>query len=254
MTSLLKEARAVFFYEAQPKEFIACPVCQQENTSDPHRDRWGFRIGGSSCTQCGLWYLNPRMTAQAYTRFYANGTYRALVRLVPHRSLEQQQTLRRLYGELIAGMLRRQGWASLRRVLDVGGANGAVMSGIRQHLPLSPKAVTIIDPSLMSLRQAQKQGYQTIQGMAEALPVRGMFDGIICVATLDHLLNPLAMFQQCRQLGMGWLWIDFVQAQRKIDHPLFWTERSFRVACEKTGWQIQHTEKPIDKVHGFLCI
>jgi hypothetical protein len=35
-----------------------------------HRDRYGYPARAHACRPCGLVFLNPRMTAEAYGRFY----------------------------------------------------------------------------------------------------------------------------------------------------------------------------------------
>src|SRR5687767_14679381 len=60
-----------------------------------HRDRYGFPVTASACDRCGLVFLDPVMTAAAYSRFYA-GTYRPLVsayhgRLIDAHTIQGEQ-------------------------------------------------------------------------------------------------------------------------------------------------------------------
>ncbi len=60
-----------------------------------HRDRYGYPAQASACSRCGLVFLNPRMTAAAYGRFY-DGVYRPLVsafhgRLIDARTIQAEQ-------------------------------------------------------------------------------------------------------------------------------------------------------------------
>ena len=66
-------------YAAQPREALtACNLCgSPQLVTITHRDRYGFPATASACARCGLEFLNPRMTADAYARFY-DGVYRPL--------------------------------------------------------------------------------------------------------------------------------------------------------------------------------
>ena len=67
-------------YAAQPKQAQdACNLCgRSEFVILAHRDRYGYPAEAHACRHCGLVFLNPRMTAEAYGRFY-DGIYRPLV-------------------------------------------------------------------------------------------------------------------------------------------------------------------------------
>src|SRR6266571_6801964 len=84
-------------YAAQPKQAQqACNLCgTSEFVILTHRDRYGYSAEAHACRHCGLVFLNPRMTAQAYGRFY-NGIYRPLVsafhgRLIDARTIQDEQ-------------------------------------------------------------------------------------------------------------------------------------------------------------------
>src|SRR4029453_8567078 len=67
-------------YAAQPKQALtSCNLCAgTEFVILTHRDRYGYPAEAHACRRCGLVFLNPRMTAEAYGHFY-NGVYRPLV-------------------------------------------------------------------------------------------------------------------------------------------------------------------------------
>src|SRR5258706_4407198 len=84
-------------YDAQPKQALtSCNLCgAAEFVILTHRDRYGYPAQAHACRRCGLVFLNPRMTAEAYGPFY-NGIYRALVsaihsRLVDARTIQDEQ-------------------------------------------------------------------------------------------------------------------------------------------------------------------
>src|SRR5918996_1359072 len=86
-----------FEYEAQPKvRANSCNLCAGETfVTLTHRDRYHYPAEAAGCRRCGLVFLNPVMTAEAYSRFYA-GTYRPLVsafhgRLIDATTIQDEQ-------------------------------------------------------------------------------------------------------------------------------------------------------------------
>src|SRR5687767_14679380 len=86
-----------FDYAAQEWMLVErCNLCGASAfTVLTHRDRYGFPVTASACDRCGLVFLDPVMTAAAYSRFYA-GTYRPLVsayhgRLIDAHTIQGEQ-------------------------------------------------------------------------------------------------------------------------------------------------------------------
>src|SRR3989338_6085277 len=71
----------IFSYSAEKLEQTACNYCQQDDCAVLNRqDRYGFPITSVICKQCGLIYINPRMSKEGYQRFYENAYRRILNR------------------------------------------------------------------------------------------------------------------------------------------------------------------------------
>jgi len=84
-------------YASQPKLAVtSCNLCgASEFVVLAHRDRYGYPAQAHACRRCGLVFLNPRMTADSYGRFY-NGIYRPLVsafhgRLIDAQTIQDEQ-------------------------------------------------------------------------------------------------------------------------------------------------------------------
>ena len=84
-------------YAAQPKQALtSCNLCgDAEFVVLTHRDRYGYPAEAHACRRCGLVFLNPRMTGEAYGGFY-NGVYRPLVsafhgRLIDAQTIQDEQ-------------------------------------------------------------------------------------------------------------------------------------------------------------------
>src|SRR5688572_25428683 len=127
-------------YRAQPHEAVeACNLCGARLfVVLTHRDRYGFPAAAHACAGCGLVFLNPRMTAEAYGRFYG-GVYRPLVsafhgRLIDATTIQAEQ---REYAAERAEFMRPflQG-AGLTTMLDIGGSTGVVARHLAEEFAL----------------------------------------------------------------------------------------------------------------------
>src|SRR5678816_1981649 len=138
-------------YAAQPKQTVtACNLCGAgQFVILTHRDRYGYAAQAHACRQCGLVFLNPRLTAEAYARFY-NGVYRPLVsafhgRLIDARTIQDEQ---REYAIERADFIRPFiAGAGARTLLDIGGSTGVVAHHFVREFGLRG---TLIDPAPVS--------------------------------------------------------------------------------------------------------
>ena len=96
VTSALPDRRARiaavdYSYAAQPKHAVTtCNLCGgRERITLTRRDRYGYPAEAHGCRRCGLVFLDPVMTAEAYASFYAH-TYRPLVSAYHGRRIDAQ--------------------------------------------------------------------------------------------------------------------------------------------------------------------
>ena len=166
-----------------------------------HRDRYGYPAQASACARCGLVFLNPRMTAAAYGRFY-DGVYRPLVsafhgRLIDARTIQAEQ---RDYAADRAEFVRPFiGGAGLTTMLDIGGSTGVVAEHFAQEFGAD--------------RDADRSGAARGGGGARASGSRRSpdwsrsttsaarrFDVVIICQTVDHLLDVAGTLRRVREL------------------------------------------------------
>src|SRR5688572_3765782 len=150
-------------YTAQPQDLLnSCNLCGANVlVTITHRDRYGYPAQASACSRCGLVFLNPRMTAAAYGRFY-DGVYRPLVsafhgRLIDATTIQDEQ---HEYAIARGGFLRRfldtaatstVSASAHRRLLDIGGSTGVVAAHFMRQFGLEG---TLIDPAPLEVAQA----------------------------------------------------------------------------------------------------
>ena len=246
-----------------------CNLCAaREFVILSHRDRYGYPVQAHACRHCGLVFLNPRMTADAYGRFY-DGIYRPLVsafhgRLIDARTIQAEQ---HDYAEERAEFIRPFITNSPRQtMLDIGGSTGVVAAHFAKEFGLQG---TLIDPAPLEVEQAQRLGLETITGLVEQHDfATRRFDVVIICQTVDHLLDVAGTLARVRQLlsDNGVLFIDIVdfraaflrnwsvEAAIKIDHPYYLTERTMMAYLRSSGFEVLRSDYAADHLHvSYVC-
>lgn len=257
-------------YAAQPAERVpACNLCGCEVlVTLTHRDRYGYPASATACSRCGLAFLNPRMTADAYVRFY-DGVYRPLVsafhgRLIDARTiLDEQQD----YAVDRAGTVRP--WlagAGFQTMLDIGGSTGVVAAQFAREFGLRG---TLIDPAPLEVEHARALGLETVTGLVETHDFgASRFDVVLICQTIDHLLDVGGTLRRVRGLlsDRGLLFVDIVDFRAaylrngsvedatKIDHPYYLTQETMQTYLRRAGFAVVHADYAADHLHvSYLC-
>jgi ubiquinone/menaquinone biosynthesis C-methylase UbiE len=257
-------------YAAQPRELITtCNLCGGNVlVTLTHRDRYDYPAQASACARCGLVFLNPRMTAAAYGRFY-DGVYRPLVsafhgRLIDARTIQAEQ---REYAadraEFARPFLDGSGLATM---LDIGGSTGVVASHFAKTFGLTG---TLVDPAPLEVAEARAFGLETITGLIEEHDFGGrQFDVVLICQTVDHLLDVAGTLRRVRELMTpnGYLFIDIVDFRAaylrnwsvedatKIDHPYYLTQETMTAYLRRAGFESMRAAYAADHLHvSYLC-
>jgi len=233
-----------------------------------HRDRYGYPATADGCLRCGLVFLNPAMTADAYVEFYT-GVYRPLVsayhgRLIDAASIQGEQ---RDYASARADFIEpRMRGRSCKTLLDVGGSTGVVAHVMKERFDLQ---ATVIDPAPFEIEVARAFGLKTVTGFVEDYDSGGAtYDFIVLCQTVDHLLDVSLSLSKIRNLisddGLFFVDIvDFRAAYRrngsveeavKIDHPYYLTDETMRAYLARSGFEVLGIDYAADHLHvGYLC-
>jgi len=257
------------FEELQFEHVQTCNLCgSSRQTVITHRDRYGLPLNAAMCMDCGLIFLNPRLSYAEYGRFYAD-YYRPLVsafhnRLIDAHTVQAEQLP---YAETLARFLRRHVPAgSIERLLDVGGSTGVVAQVLTREFGC---AGMVIDPAPAELTLAKDRGLAVEQGLVEdlALGKFGIFEMVILCQTVDHLLDIAGSLRAIRSSLKkdGWFYIDILDAEMnlrrngvrgsiKIDHPYYLTPSTMTAYLEHCGFVVRQTLIHPDGIHvGYLC-
>ena len=257
-------------YAAKPVRRVPhCNLCAGDRFATlTHRDRYGYPATADGCLRCGLVFLNPAMTAGAYTEFYT-GVYRPLVsayhgRLLDAESIQDEQ---RDYASVLADFIEPQlRERSCKTLLDVGGSTGVVAQVMKERFDLLP---TVIDPAPLEIEVARALGLKTVTGFIEDYdPGGATYDVTVLCQTVDHLQNVALSLSKIRNLvseeGLFFVDIvDFGAAYRrggsvegavKIDHPYYLTDETMRAYLARSGFDVVEIDYAADHLHvGYLC-
>jgi hypothetical protein len=254
----LTDYAAIWDHDAQPKDYIdLCNLCGEDvSLGIEQSDRYGYRVHMYWCA-CGLTQINPRMTREAYARFYETA-YRPLVSAFHGREINAQ-TIRpeqKEYGDRLARLLSAWTGARERSLLDVGGSTGTVAHTLSGWLHIS--SVVVLDPSSEELAECR---VPKVWGTIEDFQPNGRtWDLITLCQTADHLLDLMGSLKKIKGLLSpdGLFWSDIVDfdvtREVKIDHPFNLTESTYRQFLSKAGFKLLQVNYAPDGVHiGFLA-
>jgi hypothetical protein len=258
-------AQAIFDYEAQPKEDVwVCNLCDIPRQSSgglgidmqaivADQDRYGYSARAVTCLSCGLAFLSPRMTPEAYAKFY-NGPYRALVaayNLENFGTKDTPETLRKsqgIYARQVVASLRPY-LPKLETLLDIGGSTGVVAEVLAGAFNLKP---TVIDPAAGEL-PSDIEAFPTL--VEDFEPNGRTWDLVTMCQTVDHLLDIAGTLRKVKALMSegGRFFVDIVDCSQnpviKIDHPYYLTPKTMERYLRQAGFGIVNIEPAQDRRH-----
>lgn len=255
-------------YASQPSVSVTrCNLCATvgHEVEVARRDRYGYPARLVVCRACGLGWLSPRMTAQAYARFY-DGVYRPLVSAFHGRRIDAEtiQLEQREYALQLAGFLQPALVSDPRAIIDVGGSTGVVAAVLAAQFGA---AATVLDPAPDELAVAAATGVETIAGLAEDFdPGDRRWDLVLLCQTIDHLLDIDRTLVALRRMTApdGRAFVDILDAELmrgragsiedvvKIDHPYYLTRESAVAFFTRAGFAVRAERETSDGHRGFV--
>jgi hypothetical protein len=258
-------------YSVQPKARVnLCNLCGSTRfIGISHYDRYGYPANACGCIHCGLVFLNPMMTSEAYGLFYRD-IYRSLVSAYHGRTInamtiqDEQISYAEERIELLNPFLSHE---KKLKILDIGGSTGVIAHKFAQSFNAD---ATVLDPAPLEIAQAQQLGLKTITGFVEEYtPGAGeTYNLVLLCQTIDHLLDVSGTLSKIRTLIAqdGLLFVDIVDVRAaylrnwsieeaiKIDHPYYLTQQTASAYLSRAGFEIIHIDYASDHLHvGFIC-
>lgn len=236
-------------YAAAGLEAVRCNLCGADDAEPIAR---GERFGTAACTvicrRCGLMYLNPRWTAEAYARFYASD-YRALMGQ-SEEPLREVLLRQRVHGARIlafCGEYLRPG----ARVLDIGCGVGGVLDALRRARGCAGVGV---EPCAEHARYARRIGLDVREGRFEDIAwANERFDLVILTQTLNHLLDPAGTLARIRRVlapeGKLFLEVQNVPEYARmcptpfqVDHTYYFCPETLECMVRRAGFEPLNVE------------
>ncbi len=253
---------------AVPQDFLAgaeyetvrCNLCQGENFKilSPS-DALGLPVHACLCENCGLIFINPRLTKPWYEKYYAymDRTRRAYKhggenpKERPGIGFEDARRHGRALAEQLGPFIKPG------LTIDVGSAEGGVLFGMKEILAIEPLG---IEPTVSRSEFASAKGIPTypvlIENIKNAAPDLPPASNVVCTASLNHFLDPRFFFrwaydilaedgrlilevknfrQQCRMSGRLYFGVQ-------IDHPFMFVPETLAEFVRAAGFDIIYSD------------
>ena len=235
-----------------------CPACgsSADKFTDLSKvDRYRMPARFVVCPTCAGVWITPRMGSTQYENFYTDGTYRKMVQAAtgtkPDRvSIDSKQHAINILTVFNNAIGPEQ------RALDVGGGDGE----LAKILADNRVKTTIVDPFIDASVNGETR---IIQKPAEQWIHDEQYDIAFCLATLDHLLDPLAVLREIRK-ATATLIVDVIDFPArwqigqheacKIDHPSNFNDVAITMLLGRVGWSVEKKHAfPADHQIAYLC-
>ncbi len=242
------------FIKSAQYEKIPCNLCGDNDFKVlSKKDRYGFSVRTVICKNCGLIFINPRMTKDYYDKFYKN-EYREILFQYKGKTKTKDKMFSSStkWGERVAKKLEK--FINPGILLEVGSSVGGVLNGFKNVIPSI--SVLGVEPSQEETDYANSRGIKTscslIENFKEEIPP---VYNISIIRSLNHLLDPDYFFQWTyNSLKDGGKLIivvyDFVKFCEKkgkvftqIDHPFMFVAETLKMLVENNGFKIDYLDR-----------
>ena len=172
-----------------------CILCgSSEKQLISRMNRYGVQANNVICKKCGLVYIDKDQNIQGLKKYYG-AAYRKQFTVVDINSQGYRNTQRE-----IAMSLSRLVPKRIKRVLEIGCANGVLLEELKKVIP-GIQAFGIEPDRELASQASEKFGTHVFCGMLEEYPFPGKgFDLIIMEHVLEHFKDPLACLAIVRKL------------------------------------------------------
>ena len=264
----------MFVYEEQQLKSIPCNLCGVDSARTIAESTGnGTSAKTRMCKRCGLIYISPRMTKEGYDNYYKHFYREDRTRSTGHAEsaadLSQNFEDARKFGKALAAYLAPH-ILTEGATIDVGSSTGGVLKGFEDAL--SKITIFGVEPSLSESGYAATHGVPTRTMLFEDfiscdLIAPSSVANVLCVRSLNHLLDPRAFFEWARRVLKSHGRLVLVvknfrhQARRassvasgvQIDHPYMFTPETLRNLVEDAGFKVLYIDEDEHKGNAALA-
>jgi SAM-dependent methyltransferase len=176
----------------------SCLVCRGQGPFTPRVEAWPLAV--VECPACGFLFTSPRYTEASLNQLYASS----------YHTYQGDDA----YGFYRTGSLGRErynwrvlsGLAPLRRVLDVGCAQGIFLEAARESSRDAELHGFDLDPALKAAIEARVPGAHVFvgQGLKDVALQADGYDLVMLNDVLEHLSEPRRVLVEIRRLLRPW--------------------------------------------------
>jgi SAM-dependent methyltransferase len=168
-------------------ETVACPLCGEDDPRPSPYFEAPFRV--VRCGGCGLWYLSPRLTADATSSLYRRSHYYSGGEAGYADYGRQARSLRRTFRRLLAKMAALGMTGG--RLLEVGTGLGYFLAEARGHF--GERLGVELSPETADAAAALSGA--VVHPELEAIPSDARFDCIAALHVIEHVHDPGAFVE-----------------------------------------------------------
>jgi len=260
-------------------EKISCLNCSSANkkilfTNEEH----GFDQNTVLCKNCGLIYLNPRMTKNSSDFFYnsdlfcniyafcvdslpapetsfkneqvsyeqVNSSFERKGRLVKSKTFYRYDYGKRPFHETINSLNLQY-----QSVCDIGAGDGSTLKTFQ----LAGKDVWGYEPSKLLCNLAKTKGVNLINGFID--DVKGEYDLVIMIHVFEHLLNPIDALKKLRKHIKRYLFIEVPVSINKLQtikniHNCYFSLNTLSQVVTKCGFKRIYYEYKLSRFNDTI--
>lgn len=204
-----------------PEIVEICPLCGQDKSIlFDRRDFRGFDVTNVLCSNCGLVFQSPRMTASELENFYQD-EYRIAYHGQEGPS-DKDLRVQKARAENLINFLNDLGVENISRYLDIGGSAGTLMEAIQGAFG---SEVVGIEPGAAYREFARSKGltvYEELKQIEAADESR--FDLVSMIHVLEHIPDPVGYLNALRDKHLT------ENARLLIEVPNLYAHDCFEVA------------------------
>lgn len=171
-------------------EYPACPMCESDRREFPFRLQQPYNV--ARCTECGLYYLCPRLLESAMQEAYRQSSYYegGACGYADTSYTAQEFALRATFRRLLQNLAKRG--LTGGDLLEIGCGYGYLLDearsffGRRVGTEFSPEGAEI----------ARATGAEVFIGGIEQVPSEAKFDCVIGTQLIEHVYEPLSFVKR----------------------------------------------------------
>ncbi|MDX1990920.1 MAG: class I SAM-dependent methyltransferase [bacterium] len=205
-------------------EHVPCPGCGADGGADGGADTYTLIGSGPDyenaccgdqrftmvqCSQCSIFYLNPRPTTDMLPIIYPADGYICYNFSEKSSSLVARARERRNFNKVKPVLKYVQGDLKDLRVLDIGAGDGTLLR-ILQSGGIPAENLTGVDIDTQAVEGLRRQGFNGVQARAEDMDFpQGSFDLVTISHVIEHVADPRRVmelaFRALKPGGVFWL-------------------------------------------------